>query len=116
MPTPITAVSGIGATTAADLAAQGINSAEDLANAPLDRIVAVKGFGPARAEQIKQAAADALKPAADEPAKAEKASGDDDGKSKKGDKKEKEKQTDKSEKDKGKKKKGKGKGKGKKKK
>ncbi len=114
MPTPITAVSGIGATTAADLAAQGINSAEDLANAPLDRIVAVKGFGPARAEQIKQAAA--LKPAADEPAKAEKASGDDDGKSKKGDKKEKEKQTDKSEKDKGKKKKGKGKGKGKKKK
>ena len=55
MSTPLTNIKGIGPNTAEDLQAHGIESAEELASAPVAAISAVPGFGTTRAQQIKQA-------------------------------------------------------------
>ncbi len=60
MATPITEIRGIGASTAAVLAKHGFKSAEDLAKASIDEIVAVPGFGESRAQKIKEAANERL--------------------------------------------------------
>jgi hypothetical protein len=52
----ITDVSGIGASAAEALASHGIATVVELANSPIGRIAGVRGFGPARAAAVKQAA------------------------------------------------------------
>ncbi len=56
MTAPVTDVSGIGASTAEALAEQGIKTAEDLAKASVEKVMAVPGFGKARAERAINAA------------------------------------------------------------
>ena len=50
-------VSGVGAVAAKALSGHGIGTARALAEAPLDKLASVPGFGPARAERIRKAAA-----------------------------------------------------------
>ena len=64
MPHPLTDVSGIGPAAAALLTAAGIKTAEDLADASVAEISAVKTFGPARAALVKEAASTLIKAAA----------------------------------------------------
>ena len=52
----ITDVPGIGASAAEALASHGITTVVELANSPVGRIAGVRGFGPARAAAVKQAA------------------------------------------------------------
>ena len=54
--TDLTNVSGIGPATAKLLSAHGIATAEDLARAPLDKLVSVPGFGESRAAAIRESA------------------------------------------------------------
>jgi len=54
--TPLTAISGIGATTAARLEAAGVGSAEALIAAPQSLLAGLPGFTPARAERVLAAA------------------------------------------------------------
>ncbi len=56
MTASVTDVSGIGASTAEALGEQGIKTAEDLANASVERVMAVPGFAKARAERAINAA------------------------------------------------------------
>ena len=57
----LTDVTGIGASTAKDLADGGIRSIDDLANASASTICAVPGFGPIRAARVKAAAAELIR-------------------------------------------------------
>ena len=68
MSTPLSDVYGIGHNTAEDLQAHDIESAEDLATSSLDEIMAIHGFGKARALKVKKAAAAAVR-AEEKPAK-----------------------------------------------
>ena len=52
----ITDVPGIGTSAAELLASHGITTVVELANSPVGRIAGVRGFGPARAAAVKQAA------------------------------------------------------------
>ncbi len=63
MSTPLTDVNGIGVSTAEDLQAHDIESAEDLATCSLSKIMAIPGFGEARALKVKKAAAAAVRTA-----------------------------------------------------
>lgn len=54
----VTNVAGIGPSTAALLTEHGIESAEALANSPLERLLSIPGFGPARAQSVLAAAAE----------------------------------------------------------
>ena len=82
----LTDVAGIGAATAEALRKGGIFDVASLAAAPLAKIVAVHGFGPARAQVVKKAAAEALaKPTAKDAKKKKDGKGKDKkGKGKKG--------------------------------
>jgi predicted flap endonuclease-1-like 5' DNA nuclease len=64
MGTPLTNVRGIGESTARDLQAHGIMTCEDLANASIEEISAVPGFGPARAKSARESAAAAVQASA----------------------------------------------------
>ena len=71
-------VPGIGPATAESLRAAGIRGVAGLANAPAEKIEAVRGFGPARAAAVKKAAQAMAKPAPqapEKPATAEPATG-----------------------------------------
>ncbi len=61
MQIPLTEVKGVGPTLAKDLAAHGINSAEDLAAAALGKLSTVHGISDTRAIQVKQAATDLIR-------------------------------------------------------
>lgn len=52
----ITSVPGIGPRAAEALASHGITTVVELANSPVGRITGVRGFGPARAAAVKEAA------------------------------------------------------------
>jgi NAD-dependent DNA ligase len=56
----ITDVTGIGPAAAAQLAERGIRTVEDLKNATVEEIRAIPGFGVARAEAVRKAAAQLL--------------------------------------------------------
>lgn len=74
MATPITSVTGIGATTATALAEYGFRSAEDLAQANEVALAAVPGFGIRRAAATIQTARKLLESAAERKAAAPEAS------------------------------------------
>ena len=54
----LTEISGIGSSVADDLADAGFETAEDVAEADVDDLAEVHGFGDARAENVKEAALD----------------------------------------------------------
>ncbi len=60
--TPLTAIPGIGATTAARLEAAGVGSAEALIAAPPGVLAGLPGFMPARAERVLAAACELISP------------------------------------------------------
>ena len=68
-PLAVSDVPGIGAVTASELAAHGIDSAQALAAMPLDALAGVPGFGAARAARVIGAAARLLAGDAVTPAK-----------------------------------------------
>jgi hypothetical protein len=116
----ITDVPGIGTSAAEALASHGITTVVELANSPVGRIAGVRGFGPARAAAVKQAATTLLlesgsateieRSATAEPTDKKKGKGKKNKKKKKDKKKDRKKRKDKKrKKDKGKKKRKKGK-------
>lgn len=64
----LTDVTGIGSATAAQLGERGIRTVEDLKNATVEAIRAIPGFGVARAEAVRRAAARLLGEMAGTPA------------------------------------------------
>jgi len=115
----ITDVPGIGTSAAELLASHGITTVVELANSPVGRIAGVRGFGPARAAVVKQAATALLlesgsgaeidRSATAKPTDKKKGKGKKKKKDKKKDRKKKKDKKRKKDKDKGKKKKKKGK-------
>lgn len=62
MATSLLEVKGIGPASVKLLAETGINSAEDLADAKLGRVIAIPGFSELRANRVMQAARDLARP------------------------------------------------------